>query len=77
VLKKGLARHGITFIGILGMMLAMTERQMCANAEFAQAETAAGRLVAGIEQTSPLERAAEAHATLEARQMIGKVLLIP
>jgi len=59
------------------MMLAMTEQQMRANAEFALAETAAGRLVAGIGQASSLERAAEAHATLEARQTIGKVLLIP
>jgi NADPH2:quinone reductase len=28
-------------------------------------------------QTYPLERAAQAHAALEARQTIGKVLLIP
>jgi NADPH2:quinone reductase len=71
-----LSRRGITVIGALGMMLAMTEQEMRASAEFALAE-AAGRLVAVIGQTYPLERAAEAHAALEARQTIGKVLLIP
>ena len=40
-------------------------------------EAATGRLVAVIGQTYPLERAAEAHATIEARKSIGKVLLIP
>lgn len=74
---RELAGRGVTVIGALGMMLAMTEQQMHASAEFALAEAAAGRLVAVIGQTYPLERAAEAHAALEARQTIGKVLLIP
>lgn len=73
----GLARRGITVIGALGIMLAMSEQEMRANAEFALAEAAAGRLVAMIGQTYPLERAVEAHAALESRQTIGKVLLIP
>ncbi|MBO0793789.1 MAG: zinc-binding dehydrogenase [Ktedonobacteraceae bacterium] len=72
-----LARRGVTVIGALGMMLAMTEQQTRANAEFVLAEAAAGRLTAVIGQTYPLERAAEAHTALEARQTIGKVLLIP
>ncbi len=50
---------------------------MRASANFALTEAAAGRLVATIGQTYPLERAAQAHAAIEARQTIGKVLLIP
>ena len=74
---QDLARRGITVIGALDMMLAMTEQEMRAGAEFALTEAAARRLVAVIRQTYPLERAAQAHAALEARQTIGKVLLIP
>jgi NADPH2:quinone reductase len=50
---------------------------MRANVEKVLAEAATGRLTAVIGQTYPLERAAEVHAALEARQTIGKVLLIP
>jgi NADPH2:quinone reductase len=39
-------------------------------------EAAAGRLRPVIGQTFPLERAAEAHAAIEARETIGKTLLI-
>ncbi len=59
------------------MMIAMTEQEMRACAEFALAEAAAGRLKAVIGQTYPLEHAAAAHAALEGRQTIGKTLLIP
>ncbi|MDT4933767.1 MAG: NADPH:quinone reductase [Pseudonocardiales bacterium] len=41
----------------------------------ALAEAAAGRLRAVIGQTYPLERAADAHAAIAARQTIGKTLL--
>ncbi len=74
---RELAARGITIIGALGRMLSLTEQEMRANAAFALTEAAAGRLVVVIGQTYPLERAAEAHAALEARQTIGKVLLIP
>jgi NADPH:quinone reductase len=43
----------------------------------ALAEGAAGRLRPTIGQTFPLERAAEAHAAIEARSTIGKTLLVP
>jgi NADPH2:quinone reductase len=42
----------------------------------ALAEAAAGRLRPLIGQTFPLERAADAHATIEARSSIGKTLLV-
>jgi NADPH2:quinone reductase len=74
---RSLGQRGITVIGALGRMLAMTPQEQRASAEFALAEAAAGRLSAIIGQTYPLEQAAEAHAALETRQTIGKVLLIP
>jgi NADPH2:quinone reductase len=42
----------------------------------ALAESVAGRLRPVIGQTFPLERAADAHAAIEARQTIGKTLLL-
>ncbi|HEX6480555.1 MAG TPA: zinc-binding dehydrogenase [Ktedonobacteraceae bacterium] len=72
-----LARRGVTLVGSLEMAMAVTEQETSANVEMLLAEAADGRLTAVIGQTYPLERAAEAHAALEARQTIGKVLLIP
>lgn len=72
-----LSQRGITVIGALGIALARTEREMNADREAALQEATAGRLVAVIGQTYPLERAADAHAAIEARKSIGKVLLIP
>lgn len=43
----------------------------------ALAEAAAGRLRPVIGQTYPLDQAAEAHAAIEARTVLGKTLLIP
>ncbi|MFB9837950.1 zinc-binding dehydrogenase [Actinoallomurus acaciae] len=40
------------------------------------AAAAAGRITPPIGQTLPLERAAEAHAAIEARAAIGKTLLL-
>jgi NADPH2:quinone reductase len=42
----------------------------------ALAEAVAGRLHPVIGQTYPLERAADAHATIEARRSVGKTLLL-
>lgn len=49
--------------------------QMKASTERALAEAAAGRLHPLIGQRFPLDRAADAHAAMEARQAIGKTLL--
>jgi NADPH2:quinone reductase len=38
-------------------------------------DAAAGRIRPVIGQTFPLERAADAHAAIEAREVIGKTLL--
>ena len=46
----------------------MTERAM--------SEAAAGRIAPIIGQTFPLEKAADAHAAIEAREVIGKTLLV-
>ena len=40
------------------------------------AEAVAGRIRPVIGQTFPLERAAEAHAAIEGRDVIGKTLLV-
>ena len=43
----------------------------------ALAAAAAGRIAPVIGQTFPLERAADAHAAIEARTVFGKTLLLP
>ena len=40
-------------------------------------EVASGRLTALIDKTFPLSEAAAAHAYIESRQAVGRVLLIP
>ena len=72
-----LAMRGITVIGALGIAMARTGQETRADIETALQEAAAGRLVAVIGQKYPLERAADAHAAIEARQAVGMVLLIP
>jgi NADPH2:quinone reductase len=72
-----LSLRGLTVIGALGIARARTEQEMNADRVAALQEATAGRLVAVIGQTYPLERAADAHAAIEARKSIGKVLLIP
>lgn len=72
-----LAMRGITVIGALGVAMARTEQETRADFEAALQEATAGRLVAVIGQRYPLERAADAHAAIEARKAIGMVLLIP
>ncbi|NYI07828.1 zinc-binding dehydrogenase [Allostreptomyces psammosilenae] len=50
--------------------------QVRRRAERALAEAAAGRLRPVVGQTFPLERAADAHAAMESRRVIGKTLLL-
>ncbi|PZG23568.1 NADPH:quinone reductase [Micromonospora craterilacus] len=54
---------------------APTPQQLRAYTERALAEAAAGRLRPVIGQRFPLERAADAHAAISAREAIGKTLL--
>ncbi|MFI6925028.1 zinc-binding dehydrogenase [Nonomuraea spiralis] len=69
------ARRDVTVIG-LEQLMAMSEIKG-ANERTARAlaEAAAGRLRAVVGRTYPLERAGEAHAAIEAREVSGKTLL--
>jgi NADPH:quinone reductase len=66
--------RGITATGIEQVQLSADFQRY---AERALAEAAAGRLKPLIGQTFPLGKAADAHAAIEARAVIGKTLLIP
>ncbi len=66
------AERGVTVVR--GAPLAPGEAVALARA--ALAELAAGRLRPLIGQTFPLEEAARAHAAIEARQTVGKTLLL-
>jgi NADPH2:quinone reductase len=72
-----LSQRGITLIGALGIAMTRTKQEILADARNALQEAIAGRRLAVIGPTYPLERAAEAHTAVEARQNVGKVLLIP
>jgi NADPH2:quinone reductase len=64
----------VTVRGIEDLQLAPDEmRQVLARA---LAEGAAGRMRPVIGQTFPLERAADAHAAIEARKAVGRTLLV-
>jgi NADPH2:quinone reductase len=67
-------RRGITMFGIEDVRLGPVEAQR--EAERAVSEAAAGRIKPVIGQTFPLERAADAHAAIEARDVMGKTLLL-
>jgi NADPH2:quinone reductase len=64
---------GVTVIGLGQLMALGTSSQALSTA--ALAEAAAGRLRPVVGQIFPLERAADAHAAIEARQTVGKTLL--
>ena len=66
------ARRDVTVLR--GMRLEPEKLRELSRAALAQAE--AGRLRPLIGQTFPLERAAEAHAAIEARATVGKTLLL-
>jgi NADPH:quinone reductase len=65
---------GVTVTGIESVQFG--PEQFRHYAATALSEAAAGRLRPLIGQTFPLERAADAHAAIEARNAIGKTLLI-
>jgi NADPH2:quinone reductase len=68
-------QRGITVTGTRGVFT--SPAAIRALAIDALAEAAAGRLRPVIGQTFPLDRAADAHAAMEARTTLGKTLLIP
>jgi NADPH2:quinone reductase len=71
------ARRGITVHGIEQHEPATFRRLAAAAGRRGAAEAAAGRLQPVIAQTFPLDRAADAHAALEARTTLAKTLLLP
>jgi NADPH2:quinone reductase len=73
---RELAMRGITMIGVLGIAMTRTEQEVCDDIEAALQAAAVGRLQAMIGQKYSLERASDAHAAIETRKNVGKVLLI-
>ncbi|MGJ6960623.1 zinc-binding dehydrogenase [Streptosporangium sp. G11] len=67
-------RRGVTVRGMEQVQFAPEEGRRLAG--LALAEAAAGRIRPVIGQTFPLERAADAHAAIEARDTVGKTLLL-
>ncbi|MCO6006420.1 zinc-binding dehydrogenase [Actinoallomurus purpureus] len=68
------ARRGLTVRGIQDLQFGPEEYRRLAERAFDEA--AAGRLRPVIGRTFPLERAADAHAAIEAREVLGKALLV-
>lgn len=71
---KDAERRRVEVTGIERVQFASAEAGRLA--ERAMSEAAAGRLRPVIGQTFPLERAADAHAAMEARVVVGKTLLL-
>jgi NADPH2:quinone reductase len=69
------ARRGVTVIGLEQLMGLSGADNAKLRSERALAEAAAGRLRAVVGRMFPLERAADAHAAIEARAVAGKTLL--
>jgi NADPH2:quinone reductase len=69
------ARRGVTVIGLEQLMGLSGADNAKLRSGRALAEAAAGRLRAVVGRTFPLERAADAHAAIEARAVAGKTLL--
>jgi NADPH2:quinone reductase len=67
-------RRGITVRGIEQAQLTLAEAKQLTKRVLAEA--AAGRIRPVIGQTFPLEQAADAHAAIEGRGVIGKTLLV-
>ena len=71
---KEAEQRAITVRGIEHVQFAPADAKRLT--ERAMAEAVAGRIRPVIGQTFPLERAAEAHAAIEGRDVIGKTLLV-
>ncbi|MGS2644169.1 zinc-binding dehydrogenase [Streptosporangium sp. G12] len=67
-------RRGVSVRGMEQVQFVPEEGRRLAG--LALAEAAAGRIRPVIGQTFPLDRAAEAHAAIEARDTVGKTLLL-
>jgi NADPH2:quinone reductase len=67
-------RRAVTVRGIELVQFALEEGKRLT--ERALTEAAAGRITPVIGQTFPLERAADAHRAIEARDVVGKTLLL-
>jgi NADPH2:quinone reductase len=67
-------RRGVSVRGIEQVQFEPGDARQLA--ERALSEAAEGRIGAVIGQTFPLERAADAHAAIEARDALGKTLLL-
>lgn len=67
-------RRGVRLIGMEQVRFAPDELRRLA--EQAVEELAAGRLTTTVGLALPLERASEAHAALEARELVGKAVLL-
>lgn len=73
--EAGAARRGITLLGIADVQFSTAERKRLTLRAYDEA--AAGRLRPVIGGVFPLDRAADAHAAIEARTLLGKALLEP
>lgn len=72
--RQDAERHMITVWGIEQAQFALADARRLT--ERALAEAAAGRIRPIIGQTFPLDQAADAHRAIEARDVIGKTLLV-
>jgi NADPH:quinone reductase len=69
--------RGLTASAAIGARLARVPGGLRRLAERALAEAAGGRLVPLVDKPYPLNEAAAAHAALERRATMGKVVLVP
>ena len=68
------AREGVTVVGILDMGKGIDKRAALTEI---LAKAAAGEITPLVGQTFPLEQARAAHEAMQARQTVGKTLLLP
>lgn len=67
-------QHGVTVVSLFELELTAADEKRLT--ERALSEAAAGRIRPVLGQTFPMEQAADAHAAIEAREVIGKTLLL-
>lgn len=74
VTEADAARRGVRLVGMEQVQFAPAEYRRLA--EQTMTEAAAGRLSTVVGLAVPLERAADAHAALESRELVGKAVLL-